>query len=278
MPLFTIDRSRCNRCGLCINVCPRYLLNADAADSGFPYMPAEKEEQCFDCQQCFTVCPHGAVSIRGLHAHNSIPLAGNLPSKEELETLIKGRRSVRHYADADLDQDLIEHLLDVASHAPTGVNAQLVHFHVIKDRVTMDRFRHECMSALKKVVERGALAEKRSYFADFVRLWDEKGLDTIFRGAPHMVVTSAPAKLPTPETDAIIALATFELYAMACGVGTLWNGLAKWAIRDIEPQLRNILGIPSDHVIGYVMVFGKPAIKFQRTAQRTGAKISYIDY
>ncbi|MCA1796306.1 MAG: nitroreductase family protein, partial [Geobacteraceae bacterium] len=127
------------------------------------------------------------------------------------------------------------------------------------------------------VIQRGELPEKRSYFADFVRLWKEKEVDSLFRGAPHLVVTSSPAKLPTPETDGIIALATFELYAAACGVGTLWDGLALWAIRDIAPTLRQALGIPDEHVIGYVMAFGKPAVKYQRTVQRDKAKIAYVN-
>jgi hypothetical protein len=49
-----------------------------------------------------------------------------------------------------------------------------------------------------------------------------------------------------------------------------------WAIRDIAPELRAALGIPEDHVIGYVMSFGKPAVKYQRTVQRANAKIKYV--
>jgi len=223
------------------------------------------------------ICPHAALSIGGRSVEQSLPIPGHLPDPAALETLIKGRRSVRQFAKEDLAQDLIEHLLEVASHAPTGVNVQQVHFHVIKERATMDTFRHQCIEALREVIKEGKLPEKRNYFAEFVRQWDEKGLDILFRGAPHLVVTSAPAKMPTPQTDALIALATFELYAMASGVGTLWDGFALYTIRDIAPELRATLGIPEDHVIGYVMAFGKPAVKYQRTVQRAKAKIAYVD-
>lgn len=273
---FTIDQNKCDRCGLCVADCPRNIIHLDAGAVAVPYIPPEKEEICFDCQHCMAICPHAALSIGGHSLQQSMPIPGHLPDTIALQTLIKGRRSVRQFAQENLTQDLIEHLLEVASHAPTGVNVQQVHFHVIKDRSTMDKFRHKCIEALREVIKQGKLPEKRGYFADFVRLWDEKGIDVLFRGAPHLVVTSAPAKLPTPQTDALIALVTFELYAVASGVGTLWNGLTMWAIRDIAPELRAALGIPEDHVIGYVMSFGKPAVKYQRTVQRANAKIKYV--
>jgi nitroreductase/NAD-dependent dihydropyrimidine dehydrogenase PreA subunit len=274
---FNIDAQKCDACGLCVADCPRTLIHLDPEISRVPFIPADKEELCFDCQHCMAVCPHGALSIGGRDIDKCLPIPGHLPEPVSMETLIKGRRSLRQFAHQDLDRDTIEHLLEVASHAPTGVNVQQVHFHVIKERRTMDQFRKQCIDEIRKVVERGELTEKRSYFADFVRLWDEKGIDTLFRDAPHLVVTSSPAKLPTPETDGIIALATFELYAATCGVGTLWDGLALWAIRDIAPTLRYTLGIPDEHVIGYVMAFGKPALKYQRTVQRDKAKIAYVN-
>lgn len=274
---FVIDPDKCDRCGLCVSDCPRNLIHLESDTDAIPYIPKEKEELCFDCQHCMAICPHGALSIGGHSLDQCMPIPGHLPDTTALETLIKGRRSMRQFAQDDLDQDLIEHLLEVASHAPTGVNVQQVHFHVIKERRSMDIFRRHCMNELSAVIKRGKLPEKRSYFTDFVRLWEEKGIDSLFRGAPHLVVTSSPAKLPTPETDGIIALATFELYAATHEVGTLWDGLALWAIRDIAPTLRHTLGIPSDHVIGYVMAFGKPGVKYQRTVQRDKARISYVE-
>lgn len=274
---FTIDQNKCDACGLCVTDCPRNIIKLDPAVSKVPFIPPEKEELCFDCQHCMAICPREALSIGGRAVADCLPIPGHLPRISAMETLIKGRRSVRQFAQEDLDPGTIEHLLEIANHAPTGVNVQQVHFHVIKERHCMDLFRRHCMDEISQVIQRGELPAKRSYFADFVRLWEEKGIDSLFRGAPHLVVTSSPAKLPTPETDGIIALATFELYAAASGVGTLWDGLALWAIRDIAPTLRRTLGIPDEHVIGYVMAFGEPAVKYQRTVQRNKAKIAYVD-
>ena len=69
------------------------------------------------------VCPPGAISILGLSPKDSQPLADNLPEPQRLETLIKGRRSVRRYRDENLPAELLQQLLEVAWHAPTGVNS-----------------------------------------------------------------------------------------------------------------------------------------------------------
>ena len=73
--------------------------------------------------------------------------------------------------------------------------------------------------------------------------------------------------------DCLIALSYFELFAQANGIGTVWNGLAKWAINDLVPATRHLLGIPDDHLIGYVMAFGKPAVQYYRTVQHGPALI-----
>jgi nitroreductase len=91
-----------------------------------------------------------------------------------------------------------------------------------------------------------------------------------------LLVTSAPQSVASPIQDCLIALTTFELFAQTLGVGTVWDGLAKWVIDDLMPEFRIRLGIPDDHVIGYAMVFGKPAVHFARTAQHGLAEIHLI--
>ena len=44
------------------------------------------------------------------------------------------------------------------------------------------------------------------------------------------------------------------------GLGTVWDGLARWAFTDLMPEFSGKLGIPEDHTLGYVMDFGRPAV------------------
>ena len=271
---FMVNKQSCTKCGLCVADCPARIIAM--SDGGFPAIALEKEAACYKCQHCFAICPTAAVSILGLKSEDSRPLAGNYPDPDQVETLIKGRRSVRRYKDENLEPVLLQRLLEVAWHAPTGVNSRQVRFTVVDDREKLAKLRDEVMAGLGRLVRNNALPEGMGFYADFVRVWEEKGLDIIFRGAPHLLVATVPKHVPSPLPDCLIALSYFELYAQANGVGTVWNGLAKWAINDLLPDTRQLLGIPEDHLVGYVMAFGLPAVRYARTVQHGPALIHRV--
>ena len=194
-----------------------------------------------------------------------------------MTALIKGRRSVRRYRDEDVAADLIYELLDVAGHAPTGVNAQNVLFTVVKERAVMNALRQEVMERLESLKESGGLPEGfiGQYMGGAVKLWREEGRDIIFRGAPHLLITSAPKASHCPAQDTLIALTTFQMLAHAHGLGTVWDGLFMMVL-SLCPDLAGRLGIPEDHLVGYAMVFGWPAVEYQRTVQRGPAQVNVV--
>ncbi len=261
---FTINQQLCTRCGTCVADCPAMII---AMENSFPAIAPENEPACYKCQHCLAVCPTGAVSILGCKPTGSRPLAGGYPAPGKLEMLIKGRRSVRRYKDENLDPALVQHLLEVAGHAPSGRNIRQVRFTVVDDRDKMAALREEVMTGLVRLVKDNALPDGLSFYADFIALWEKERYDVIFRNAPHLLITSAPSSVATPLPDCLIALSYFELFAQANGVGTVWSGLAKVAINDLLPVIRQRLGIPDDHLIGYAMAFGRPAIHYARTTQ-----------
>lgn len=270
---FRVNRQSCTKCGQCVADCPAMII---AMEDGYPAIAPEKEASCYRCQHCLAICPPGAVSILGLKPSGSRPLINGFPDPDKLELLIKGRRSVRRYQDENLDPALLQHLLEVAWHAPTGVNSRQVRFTVVADKDKMALLREEVMSGLTRLVRENALPESLSYYADFIMMWEKSGYDVIFRGAPHLLVASAPGNVATPQQDCLIALSYFELFAQANGVGTVWDGLAKRAIAELLPETRRTLGIPDDHQIGYAMVFGKPAVRYARTVQHGPALIHRV--
>jgi len=271
---FTVNTAVCTRCGECVADCPARII---AMEEGVPTIAPDKVAACYRCQHCLAICPTGAVSILGLKPTGSRPLAGAYPDPDKLETLIKGRRSVRRYKPENLEPELLQRLLDVAWNAPTGMNARDVLFTVVDDREKLARLRDKVMAGLGRLVREERLPEGLEFFADFVRLWEEKQVDILFRGAPHLLVASAPSQGASPVPDCLIALTYFELFAQSLGVGTVWNGLTKWAINNVLPETRQRLGIPDDHAIGYVMSFGKPDLHYYRTAQRGPAKIHRVE-
>jgi hypothetical protein len=131
------------------------------------------------------------------------------------------------------------------------------------------------MSELRKALDAGEVPEQHSAVRRFVQAYYEEGRDLVFRGAPHVLIVSAPPDAPCPREDVALALAYFEFLAQSAGLGTVWCGLIS-VVLAARPQLKAGLGIPDDH-IHYQMLFGNPAFGYARTVQRDdGAQVSRI--
>lgn len=275
MSHFSIDQSLCTRCGLCVSDCVMRIIEQD--DNGLPYISPEKAANCFACQHCLAVCPTGAVSVLGKNPADSQPIPGiGIPSFEQMDHLVRSRRSVRHYKDENVDPALIETLLKSLAHAPTGVNRQELTFNVIDDKEVMRQFSDTVLTAL---AEAAANEDVPGHFAIAKQMASyprDVAASIIFRTAPHALIISAPPDAPCGAEDVALALAYFELLAQSAGLGTVWWGYLR-AILMAVPSLKSVLGIPDDHHF-YAMLFGIPAIQFARTTQKEDvAKVRRIE-
>lgn len=270
---FTINEETCINCGECVTECPYGILLMD--DEDLPAVDTKKEDQCIECQHCFAVCPTGALSIVGLEPEQSRPLKGNLPDPRMVETLMLGRRSTRRYKKEPVDPGLIDQIMDVVRNAPTGVNSRQTRFTLVEDPVVMDALRERTYEGVRAALDGGTVPPGLEFFGGIIGAWD-KGVDIIYRGAPHFLVVSAPKDGPSPMADCLIALSYFELLANAHGLGTVWDGLAKWALLAIAPEVSSMLSIPEGHEVGYMMAFGNPAVTFHRTVQRPGGTLKRV--
>lgn len=270
---FVVNTESCTRCGECLRDCPARIISMQ---DGIPAIQPDKEGLCYKCQHCLAICPTGAISILGIKPSLSTPLSINFFEPAKMELLIKGRRSIRRFTEQNLDSETVQHLFDVACNAPSGMNMRQVNFTLIDGKEQVDRIRNEVMDGLAELVLKDALPAGMEFYKHFVKAWQEKKIDIIFRNAPYLVIATAPKSAVSGETDCIIALSYFELYAQSMGIGTLWNGLAKWALFDLVPVMRKTLGIPDDHIIGYAMTFGTPAVHFARTVQHGSATLHRI--
>lgn len=267
---FHVDAARCTRCGLCAADCPSRIITLEG--TGFPGIRPDQEAACIQCQHCLAVCPEGAVSILGRSPADSLPLeAEGLPTHAQLDLLVRGRRSVRQYRDENVDPEVVRRLLDALAHAPTGVNCRKLRFTVIQDRAVLAAFRERVLAALAGLLASGRMPAQAGYLSAMVGAWRDGQRDAIFRGAPHLLLVSAPPDTPTPQQDVSLALAYFELLAQSAGLGTVWVGLLKRAL-ELAPDLKQLLDLPADHVY-YAMLFGLPAVRYHRTVQRSGTAL-----
>jgi len=55
-PEFNIDKSSCNACGNCIQICP-----ADAIEFNAEGKAVIDQTKCTSCGKCITICPKDAI-------------------------------------------------------------------------------------------------------------------------------------------------------------------------------------------------------------------------
>lgn len=275
---FKIDAEKCINCGACAADCPSRIITM-SAESKLPEIAADNEEKCMKCQHCYTICPTGALSIFKLDPQNdSIPLNKNtLPDPERVETLERGRRSTRKYKQENVSKDLIQRMVLAAANCPTAVNNCALRFDVIADIDQMNDIRSGIMEKLVALQENEGLPAQAAYLEKAaINPWKKHQVDGVFRTAPHALIVSASSAHPFSNLiDVSIALSYFELIANANGVGTTWCGLLKQSL-ELLPEYKNMLVTEgaSDY---YCMLFGHPAIKYARTANRDQlATVRYI--
>ena len=60
-----IDVKRCKGCGLCVEFCPRHLLELSDGLNAIGYHPAtlKDPEKCTACALCAQMCPEGGIDI-----------------------------------------------------------------------------------------------------------------------------------------------------------------------------------------------------------------------
>jgi len=269
---FEVDRDRCAGCGACARDClARIIRSVD----GVPTVVPEREAECYRCLHCLAICPTGAISLLG-ERPSGRSLKDARPDAAAVETLLLGRRSIRRYRDEDVDPALTDHLLEIAATAPSAHNDHAVQFTLVEGRERMARLRERVLSGVERAAAAGTLPPQASVFIAIARHWREAREDILFRGAPNLLVATAPRDSMLPLHDCLIALAAFEIAANANGLGTLWNGLAQMLIDGPTPELREELNLPEGHVSGFAMCFGRPDVRYARAITRRPAAVRRV--
>lgn len=270
MSLFTVNRSQCKRDQICVSECPRKIITVDA--EGFPVCSPENEALCVVCGHCVAVCPHEAMSLTAMPLESCTPIIGKI-SSEQVELLLKSRRSVRSYKKESVSRDVIDKIIEIARYAPTGMNAQDVQWTVIHSQASVDRVVGAVIDWMRALVKMGSPMAGAYNAASIVEAHDA-GVDIVGRGAPHIIIAHAHKDNMLAQIDCSIALTYLMLASMPYGAGTCWAGFIQLAAGMSESVLKS-LGLPEGHKCNGAMMIGYPKFAFHRIPMRKAPSIKW---
>jgi len=273
MSLFVVDSKLCNRDGICVESCPAHIIALKDKDT-VPVPIEDAVDNCIQCGHCVAVCPAGALSHSIMNVEDCLPVKSEWAfNPEQVEHLLRSRRSIRAYKDKTVDRELITRMIQVASFAPTGSNTQPVHWRVIYDTDQVQRFAGLVIDWMKNIITENPELAATMHLDRIVAAW-AAGKDRICRNAPHMIVAHAEKNLRTSMAACTIALSYLELAAPPLGLGTCWAGYFNSA-SNLWPPMTEALGLPDGHVSFGAMMVGYPKYKYQRIPLRKEARISW---
>jgi nitroreductase/NAD-dependent dihydropyrimidine dehydrogenase PreA subunit len=273
MTFFSIDEMKCDLCRLCIAACPAGLVGL--ADDALVPSPVDRgEEACFSCGHCVAVCPTGAFSHRYATVDRCLPIRQDLRvTGEQVGQLMRSRRSVRNFTDEPVARETIAELLDIARFAPSGCNAQPVHWLVIHDSGKVRKIADLVVGGLRHRIDQEPISPLAVVLSRLVEAWDE-GADVVTRGAPHLILAHAQEADPLAPSACTIAQTYLELAASAHGLGACWMGLVDMTAND-WPPLREFLALPGGHLVLASMAIGNPKFQYVRIPPREPLRVTW---
>jgi nitroreductase len=162
---------------------------------------------------------------------------------------ITGRRSVREFTSAPVDDLSVSQLIDAAMLAPSAMNEQPCTFTVLRNQKILNLISDSSKALVLKDISPSL---KSSQFQS--NLKDQNF--QIFYHAPVLILISAIADGPEVIEDCSLAAENLMLAAYAKGLGSCWIGLAQHFLKSFEGK--QLLGTPQSWVSVAPIILGHP--------------------
>lgn len=290
----SIESSLCKKCDLCILACPGEIFKKSDQENNEHHngVPQIKDiHLCIECGHCVAICPGGAV------AHNAITTiqpvkTDNLLQYDQLEELLRSRRSIRKFKESPVEKELLEKIIQLANYAPSSHNSQSTKYLIIQNknllkeisRLTVEysakvkrKLKNPFIRSLLLLLVGEAIKTPISLIPTFERVnksWNE-GRDPILQNAPAVIVFYARKIAPFAEINANLALYNISLICHQLGLGSFCAGSVMHFCRK-EDKINKLLNIPEGHNVYGVLAVGKPKYKFKKWIKRKSADIKWV--
>ena len=286
-----IDVENCTKCKECVKDC---VANLFYFDQDSLRLVDSFEDYCIECGHCEAVCP---VNVIKLKFHTDVELESSakgdgIPSYNSFLNLVLNRRSIRRFKEKTITKDLIEKLLKVGKHSPTGSNSENVYYTVVQDKAIV--------AAISKHI-----TNKMIKFAN--ALEDPQGREFLKKSMPEEEFNQAVENLPKTKrilgrieqgidfwcwngellvihgdktvgglpTNGSLAAAHIMLAAETLGLGTCSLGYLTYFINESK-TIRELLKIPNNHIVGYSLTMGFPDVKYKRIPARKPLRVQWL--
>jgi nitroreductase/NAD-dependent dihydropyrimidine dehydrogenase PreA subunit len=294
--MITMDSNRCKKDGNCALVCPNGIF---VQREKLTIPEVMDEESCIGCGQCVAICPQSAISHSEFPSTTIRPIqVEQMPTSEQVMTLLKTRRSIRAFRDKPLAKDTIETIIDGARFAPSGHNSQSTEFLVVRDRAVLSKLSALVIEYLKFEIKRFSnplfrtmallsdreLAESGLHeipgFKRMVQMF-ESGADPILNGAQVLLAFHARRTVGFADVNAQLALQNASLVAHALGIGHFYTG---WVLspcrapraRAWNRRIPDLLGIPPGNLLYGALALGHPTHRFKKMIERKHPQIRWV--
>ncbi len=265
MNLITVDEKKCIKCELCIKECPVSVLKM--GENG----PEEiANATCIACGHCVAICPNAAID------NEKTPLVQQVDTKDfhklnsqQAEHFLRSRRSIRNYQDKPVSREKLTKLINIARLAPTAENSQGISFVVVEDKQLIEKAAEISI----QMIENSPL---RYLVEEAVRSYRDDGVDSIFRGAPNLIITTADKDLRSARDNAVSSLTYLELYAPSLGLGSCWAGIFEYCASIENSPMLKLFNIPEGKKITAAVMVGYPKYSYKRLVDRNPLDVTFI--
>jgi nitroreductase/NAD-dependent dihydropyrimidine dehydrogenase PreA subunit len=287
MARIAVDAKACRQCGACIRTCPENIL---VEGEGAP--ETVHEELCTSCGHCAAICEQGAIHHESFSEGTIIPVNTDLlPSENELLEMLRARRSLRAFKDAEVEQSAIERIIEAAQLAPTAHNLQNVEYVVVRKKDELkaisgmavrffERMTRQLRNPLLRGIFRLTSGHEAKSLLDFAPEMEvmvdgyNKGEDFVLRGAPCLIVAHVERNIHLPEANAMLALHNAALLAQTMGLGSFLVGYLVGACGR-DRSIPDFLGVPKTHRVHGALALGYPRRTFSRWPKRKPPKVTW---
>ncbi len=272
-----IDNEKCTGCKICMNICHEHCMDIENNLITIRY------NDCSNCSQCIAICPQQALSWDNIQ-----PIAFNnekLPTDEQVDELLKERRTIRSFSDQKINKILLEEIIDYGMYAPAhsfDFRTIIVDDDKIKeliDKILM-RFTTRIYYLLKpRIIGRLAKLISPVFESEYLKAKSKLALivdrNTAFPTFPSaFIFIIAYKRVPLSLESAQYALYNINLYAQTKGLGCR-NLVGNQKILNNNKLFRKRLRLKKNEQICGVMGIGYPKFKFKYKVQGKKMRIQW---